>query len=61
VRKADGVHPGGLVRLVAKQVAGLLGRRAVIAEPISLHHEPEAGPEEIDAEAVHAPSGDRTR
>jgi hypothetical protein len=41
------------VGLVSAPIARLLGGRSVVAEAVGLDDEPEAGPEEVDAKAVH--------
>ena len=44
---------GGGVDLVAETIAGLLGRRAVVAKAICLNDQADFGPVEVGAEAVH--------
>jgi hypothetical protein len=43
---------GGGVHLIAAPIGGLLGRRAVIAQPVRLDHEAKLGPMEVDPESV---------
>jgi hypothetical protein len=43
VGEAQRREPGCDVRLIARPVAGLLGRRAVVAQPVRLDHEPQFG------------------
>jgi hypothetical protein len=52
VREAQLRHPRGGVRLIAEAVPGLLGRRAVVAQPIGLDNEGKIGPVEVDLESV---------
>jgi hypothetical protein len=52
-REAQRNEAGCRVRLVAAPVLSLLRRRAVVAEVVSLDDEPELGPVEVDAVAVH--------
>ena len=50
---------GGEMFLIATTVAGLLRRRAVMAQPIGLDHEPQVGPEEVDPKAVEMLASER--
>ena len=52
-REAQRSQPGRGVRLVAHPILGLLRRRAVVAQAVGLHHEPQLRPEEVDLEAVN--------
>jgi hypothetical protein len=52
---------GGQVLLIATTITRLLRRRAVVAQPIGLHHEPQIGPEEVDAKAVEVFAGEGQR
>jgi hypothetical protein len=54
MRKAQRRHSRHHVCPVAAGVAKLRRGRAVIAEAIRLHHEPEVRPEEVHLELVHA-------
>lgn len=49
------------MNLVSPSVGGLLSRGAVVAQGVGLDHEAEAGPEEIDVEAVDLLLGERRR
>lgn len=40
------------VDLISASVTRLLGRRAVVAQSVCFHDQPELGPEEVDAEPV---------
>ena len=52
---------GGGVRLVAQPVPSLLGRRAVVAQPVRLDDKAEVRPVEIDFELVDELAGERNR
>jgi hypothetical protein len=52
--KAKWREPSGEMSLISSMVARLLGRGAVIAQPVGLNHESQVRPEEIDPKAVQA-------
>lgn len=61
MREAERRQAGCGVRLVADVISGLGDRRSVIFEPVSLDHQAEIGPEEIDLESIDLRFGQRRR
>ncbi|HEY2334403.1 MAG TPA: hypothetical protein VGH58_05305 [Solirubrobacterales bacterium] len=61
VSETERGEAGGEMGLVAKTIAGLLSRCAVIAKPIGLDHETQIRPVEVDPEAIHVLPGARQR
>ncbi|HEX3608841.1 MAG TPA: hypothetical protein VHU14_04115 [Solirubrobacterales bacterium] len=59
--EAERREPGGKMGLISNPVAGLLGRGAVVAQPVGLDHKPQVRPEEVDPKAVYAPARKRGR
>ncbi|HEX3323663.1 MAG TPA: hypothetical protein VHR65_00790 [Solirubrobacterales bacterium] len=53
VSEAERGEAGGKMSLVANSVTDLLSRRAVIAKPVGLDHEPQVRPVEVDPESIH--------
>ncbi len=58
VREPQGGQPCCSMPLVTEPVASLLGRGTVVAEAIGFNDEAEAGPVEVDFEAVDLVSGE---
>lgn len=60
-RESQRRQSGRGMRLVAEAVLPLLRRRAVIAQPVSLDDQSEAGPMKVHLEAVYVPTRFRRR
>lgn len=61
MREPERQQPGGVVRLVAHDVARLLDGRPVVAQAVCLDDERQVGPVEVDEEAVDASVRDGSR